>query len=544
MWHITPFFFAAAWVHLTSAQCAPPHQNQIRWVNCSQNVPSTLDVTDVDLARLPPELHCGRIAVPMDYARPQGPNNTIELNIAMIRPPKPNGVLFVNTGGSDPVAVVAWQIALNQTTTFSSLSDYYDLMFMDIRGTFGSNPLNVSLEVAAGVSLTCPTNKTEFQASKQSSAAFFQSWIENSTPPGIVQFVSTKEVVQDYEQIRKALGYSKIHFLGESYGTFRGQKYAMAYPNRVGHFALDSGVPFGMSLFDEAQAHVLSGDRALLRADAFCQNDPSCPFYSEGAGSVPKAVQSIFSTLPCIEPEPIPLAFLQQAVYGLLANGGLPDFPLLLRALEDARNGNCTTLLGDSPLSVESVVAIPLECGDRGAVRPLFLVPAYPNAFANTTTVVSEYNKVTFDEFSASYRAGLEKDTTGIAYTQTWQLQLACLGWPFPAAADTHGAVHKEMLLVTADYDSTAATEWTSYIWENVARAASLVVRHGDGHISYQLPDAPSSLITREYLRTGVLPKPRDDALCSVHAPRTRRGPIPNPYLVQTGRAAGDIAEN
>ena len=77
-------------------------------------------------------------------------------------------------------------------------------------------------------------------------------------------------------------------------------------------------------------------------------------------------------TLPCSEP--VPLQQLQRAVLAMLGNGGLPNFPILLRGLKDALNGNCTTLLGDHTPTVESVVAIPLECGDIGTfiVLPSF----------------------------------------------------------------------------------------------------------------------------------------------------------------------------
>ncbi|KAI0096815.1 hypothetical protein F4776DRAFT_677065 [Hypoxylon sp. NC0597] len=500
MCSLRPLFLAAAWLCLAaSAQLDATHENYIRWVNCSENIPSTLDRTGVDFANLPSELHCGQISVPMDYARPQDPNNTITLSLAMIRPPRPNGVLFVNTGGSDPGVVVAWEVALNQTAMFSGLSNYYDMMFMDIRGTYGSNPISLSLDAAAALPSTYPQNESDFNIFKQASAAFFQSWIDNSSPPGIIQFVSTKEVVQDYEQIRKALGYSKVHFLGESYGTYRAQKYALAFPDRVGYFALDAGVPYGMTLFDRAQAHVSSGNRALLRADAYCQNHPSCPFHSEGVGSIPKAVHSIFASPPCSEP--VPVQQLQQAVLAMLGNGGLPDFPLLLNGLKDALNGNCSTLLGNDTLTVESIVAIPLECGDIGWLL-----------------------------FSC------------IGMTTTWSLQLACSGWPFTEATETNELNPHKMLLVTADFDATAPTEWTSYIWEKQARKSALVVRHGDGHVSFQLPNQPSSMITKDFLRTGVLPKPRNETLVSVYSPCMHRAPIPDPYKVQTGAAAGDVA--
>jgi hypothetical protein len=61
-----------------------------------------------------------------------------------------------------------------------------------------------------------PTTEEEFNATRSYSSAFIQSWIDSSTPPGIIEYVGTKEVVQDFEQIRKALGYEKINFIGSS----------------------------------------------------------------------------------------------------------------------------------------------------------------------------------------------------------------------------------------------------------------------------------------------------------------------------------------
>lgn len=88
---------------------------------------------------------------------------------------------------------------------------------MDIRGTYSSNPLNVSLEVIESVlALTYPTSEGEYEAMVAVSAASIQSWIENSTPPGIVGHVGTLEVVQDYEMMRRAFGFEKINFLGAS----------------------------------------------------------------------------------------------------------------------------------------------------------------------------------------------------------------------------------------------------------------------------------------------------------------------------------------
>ena len=78
-------------------------------------------------------------------------------------------ICFSNPGGSDAGVVVAWDIALNLTDAFDGLEDFdvlgeippsilragnyanHRVIVLDVRGTFSSNPLNVSLETFAGL---------------------------------------------------------------------------------------------------------------------------------------------------------------------------------------------------------------------------------------------------------------------------------------------------------------------------------------------------------------------------------------------------------
>jgi hypothetical protein len=87
---------------------------------------------------------------------------------------------------------------------------------MDVRGTYSSNPLNVSLDTFPNFNDPYPTNQSEYDAYQAISTKIIRSWIDHSSPSGIIEHVGTREVVQDYESIRKALGYQKISFLGAS----------------------------------------------------------------------------------------------------------------------------------------------------------------------------------------------------------------------------------------------------------------------------------------------------------------------------------------
>ncbi|KAK4541861.1 hypothetical protein LTR36_007393 [Oleoguttula mirabilis] len=226
----------------------------------------------------------------MDYAKPISATNNITLDLAMYRPKDPKGVLFFNPGGSDPTAVVAWQVALDLesdfTANFEGLLEY-DLMMLDVRGLWASNPLNVSLETFAPL-LESPSSQQEYDEYQAAAKEMFQSWTNLSTPSAILEHVSVLEVTQDYERIRIALGYEKVHFLAASYGTYRAAQYAATFPERVGNFALDAVVPHGFSWQDNVKYDVMAYNRGLLRADAFCQSNASCPFHKGGKGSVPE----------------------------------------------------------------------------------------------------------------------------------------------------------------------------------------------------------------------------------------------------------------
>lgn len=106
---------------------------------------------------------------------------------------------------------------------------------MDIRGTWTSNQLNVSIDaitplmaaVLVPIDFNCPvpathllhhspTNETQYSALKALSSQAIDSFVQSTHPPTLVQYAGTTQVVEDYESIRKALGYEKIHFLGVS----------------------------------------------------------------------------------------------------------------------------------------------------------------------------------------------------------------------------------------------------------------------------------------------------------------------------------------
>ncbi|MCJ1401946.1 hypothetical protein MMC11_005163 [Xylographa trunciseda] len=487
----------------------------------------------------------------MDYMKAISADNNITLSIAMYRPANPKGVIFYNGGGGDPNTPVAWEVALGLIDTFDGLLDY-DLMMTDPRGTWDSNILNASdvgIAAVANLLQPFPTSQSAFDAAKASSAAFIKDVEQWSTPPGIVQHVSVKEVVQDYDRIRDALGYDKINFLGLSYGTFRANQYAAYYPQRVGNFVLDAVIPHDITPYYAAQTQIAALNRVLDRADAFCLNNSSCPFFGQGKGSVIAAYKKVLASAPIPAPNcaaeggspncatTVTALNIQQALATDLESEGV-DFPTLFQGLVSALQGDASMFgaSGAVPSNVNIFTAgtILLECGD------------------------SNYQDTTFADWEIALNTGLavralkpdrslmadsdtfQHDPNLIAQPPEWQLQLGCLAWPYPTPPYEPLITEIPMLLVTSDFDGGAPTEWAD-VMRTQALNSPLVIRHGDDHTTFSLSDQPSTAMMKEFLSTGRLPEAMSNSQVTVYTPGMVRAPMPDPYSIPSGEVAGDV---
>jgi len=147
-------------------------------------------------------------------------------------------------------------------------------------------------------------------------------------------------------------------------------------------------------MFDQVQDTMAATNRLMLRADAYCQNNSSCPFHNQGKGSVPK-VCIIFSQLlaslnwfqafkqvvqiadatpfffpPCVNTTicyPYSNGFNVRTV--LYGNTAVPDFPAILDGIYAALNGDGSFFI-DGPAGLEDVLAMPVLCNDYSKLLP------------------------------------------------------------------------------------------------------------------------------------------------------------------------------
>jgi pimeloyl-ACP methyl ester carboxylesterase len=185
---------------------------------------------------------CGKITLPLDYDKPKGTKVTVKL--ARYRSPSQVtrlGAIFVNFGGPGSAAIAYVKSA---PAYFSAdILKYFDIIGVDPRGTNTSAKVKCYSTTAkqtkglagmTGVAIPTSAQVSAYKASAKSLAKAC-----SSTGKSKASAMSTAEVARDMDVIRRVLGYSKMNYLGFSYGTYLGQVYASMFPDRIRTMALD-----------------------------------------------------------------------------------------------------------------------------------------------------------------------------------------------------------------------------------------------------------------------------------------------------------------
>jgi len=202
---------------------------------------------------------CGWFQVAENPAEPDG--KKINLRVARVpaqgRKVEPDPLILF-AGGPGQAATEAWLIV---APAFRKLTENRDVLLIDQRGTGQSNPLR------------CPQiAMTE---------ALLMDWDDLADSSrtcldqlaGDPRFYTTTIAMQDYDQVRAALGYEQLNLFGVSYGSRAARVYLRLFPERVRTVVLDSVVPQTLALGSE---HDVKLDQALDRILDGCESDAAC----------------------------------------------------------------------------------------------------------------------------------------------------------------------------------------------------------------------------------------------------------------------------
>ena len=270
------------------------------------------------------------------------------------------------------------------------------------------------------------------------------------------QFFGTDDVVEDIDTLRRALGVDKIALDGISYGTFVGERYALAHPDHVSKLVLDSVVPHvGLSDLGVVE---FRGTARVLRSvcGQRCVDDLAAVVkrYHDGVD-----VLDALTTDSIVDPT-------YKAYF---------DVP---RALRAARNG-APGLLESFVAGMHAGGAAPADALDQGLHASALCADwRYP---WGTSSAPIAGRATALNRAVAKLRASElfpfdRKTATGNGFIRQ------CLPWsPTPPTPLDRGKITVPTLLVNGNHDLSTPLEWAK---QELARTThgKLVVVPGAGH--------------------------------------------------------------
>ncbi|MGW0337899.1 alpha/beta hydrolase [Streptomyces sp. NPDC003011] len=293
----------------------------------------------------PRDLQCGKVTVPLDYARPRGA--TLDLALARYRATgKARGSVLLNFGG--PGGAGVGELA-NGGEEFMGLTDGYDVVSFDPRGVGRSSPVSCGDGTEKSVLVTSTDTEVtgEPRAVLDRIRKAAATCAKHSGP--VLPHIGTVNASRDLDVMRQALGDKKLNYLGFSYGTRLGAVYAAQFPEKVGRFVLDGVDTLTEPLSAQGVAGAAGQQTALEDFVDWCVKDIACPFGTDARSAREEVVRLVAS----LDEDPVPTdfggEFTGQDLVGAIGQALYSEdlWPTLERALASlVEDGDTRALLG------------------------------------------------------------------------------------------------------------------------------------------------------------------------------------------------------
>jgi pimeloyl-ACP methyl ester carboxylesterase len=202
----------------------------------------------------------------------------IDLALARVPARDPDrriGSLLVNPGGPGaPGRDFATYLA---DLVPDEIRDRFDIVGFDPRGTGETIPVECDERLDPLYATDWdPDTDAERTALEDANRAFVDSCFERSGV--ILPYVSSDRTVRDMDRIRAALGDEQLSYLGFSYGSYLGARYAEAYPDRVRALVLDGAVDPALDAIEVQVQQSAGFEHSLDLFLADCKRTGKCEF--------------------------------------------------------------------------------------------------------------------------------------------------------------------------------------------------------------------------------------------------------------------------
>ncbi len=384
---------------------------------------------------------CATLDVPLDHADPA--RGTLHLRVGMgDNVHAPRGVLLVLSGGPGQPGLPILDGYVSKA--LSAERSQYRIVVFDQRGTGGGALDCKAMQHEMGSSDLTPPKASAVRACARKLGARRQ-------------FFGTDDVVADMDALRQALGVDKWSLDGISYGTYVGERYALAHPSHVSKLVLDSVVP-QVGEIDLGVAEFAAVRRVLRSVcGAGCVSDLAAVVRRDRLGP------QLFDAL----------------TFDSIADPTYRKFWNVPAALHAARHGNRTQLhrfLAAAALFQRDTPAAALDqglhasalCGDWRYPWGTSAAPLAGRA-AKLHVAVARLSSRKLYPFDA-------RTASGNGFVRQ------CLPWaPIKPTPLPHGRLHVPTLLVNGDHDLSTPLAWARRQLA-LTPHGKLVVVPGAGH--------------------------------------------------------------
>ncbi|MEU5717518.1 alpha/beta hydrolase [Streptomyces sp. NPDC020403] len=425
-----------------SVHASPSSAGALRWAPCD------------DPAK--PGAECATLAVPVDWAHPEGPR--LGLAVARRKAADPGarvGSMVFGPGGPGDSGV---QMVVRRVSRFSpEVRRRFDIVSFDPRGVGGSSPVTCSGDLLA----ERPSPELKSQADFDATVTYdkrLRADCRARTGP-VFDHLDTAQTVQDLEALRAALGERKLTFHGSSYGTLLGAQYAETFPRRVRAMVLES-----------VMDHSVPTTRDFLRSEAAAAADSFQEFVKWCDGTADCALHG---------------RDVRALWQGLLARAGRgeledPARPGVSLSSSDLVNKVAFRKFYEADYAGLAVMMAGMETSRPLPASPTStapLPPATPVFCADWHLPVRGYREY------ASLVAMMNRTAPDMPYLLPIHMVAACLGAPTTNPQhrlDADGA--PPILLSNALHDPATGYPWAVSVARQLGRSGVLLTYEGQGH--------------------------------------------------------------
>lgn len=445
-------------------------------------------------------LQCAKVKAPLDWADPGGD----QIELALVKQPAlggaPQGSLFVNPGGPGASGVQYLSSGVDGAAG-RALQQAFDVISWDPRGVGQSSAVSCldDAEMDEWLFGKGDTSGLEqgtqewVDAALKENKKYGEACLEATGP--LLGHVDTASTVQDLDMLRAIVGDDELNYLGYSYGTYIGARYADAYPDRVGKIVLDGAMDPTSSEAETVREQTRGFELALRAYMTDCLSRKECPV----SGTVDEAMAQWRAMLDAVEAQPLTGSDGRTLSSGTLLTAIITplysqaNWPYLDQLYTTVTEGSADVALSLADFYYDRVNGVyqsnlitafgAINCLDSPRQLPLNL-----------------------DQMRAE-AAELERIAPTIGAFQGYG-DVGCAAWPVEGVDSrppVRAAGAAPILVIGTTGDPATPLRWAESLAGQL-ESGVLLTYEGEGHIAYGNSDCVNGIVD-EYFLTGRTPE-------------------------------------